>query len=133
MTNRRKKHSIGLVLDAMELRAIELSGTPECFEVCAQGCVTLPQGLVVDGTITDLAAMEVILKQLFRDGDFSRAPLLFGIKNQNILLRLANFPKVPEEKLRQAILLQAQQFIPIPISELVLDCVPGRELIENDR
>ncbi len=45
---------------------------------------------------------------------------------------MASFPKVPSEKMRNAVLFQAQQFIPVPDSELVLDYVLCGDIPNSD-
>lgn len=121
-----KKTVIGLVMDAAELRAVEVvQGASSQAVAC--GCVPLPAGLVEEGIITDLPTAARLLNEMFREHGFSNAPIVIGAKNDNMLLRNASFPDVPEEKLRGAVLLQAQQFIPVPTRELVLDfAVCGR-------
>jgi type IV pilus assembly protein PilM len=47
-------------------------------------------------------------------------------------MRYATFPKVPEEKLKSVISMQAQDFIPVPVSELGLDFVVIDETVDDD-
>ena len=47
-------------------------------------------------------------------------------------MRYATFPKVPDDKLRNVITMQAQDFIPVPVSELGLDFVVIDETTDDD-
>jgi Tfp pilus assembly PilM family ATPase len=47
-------------------------------------------------------------------------------------MRYATFPKVPDDKLRGVIMMQAQDFIPVPIAELGLDFVVIDETTDDD-
>lgn len=126
-----KKSAIGLVLDSTELRAVEVAFAPTVHAV-ACGSVTLPEGLVKDGLITDLFAAGALLSEMLRERGFSDAPFILGAKNENMLLRSASLPRVPDEKMRAAVMLQAQQFIPVPVRELVLDYVFCAQTEQDD-
>lgn len=131
-----KQAAIGLCFDTAEVRAVEVSLAPSPRAV-ACGCASLPEGLIKEGLIADTAAFAKIVTELLQSRGFSDAPVVLGAKGENMLLRSATFPKVPEDKLRKAVMLQAQQFLPVPVRELVLDFVPcgdteqeGRQLAE---
>lgn len=134
MTQQTNKSVIGLTTDAMELRAAEVERGVGGLKVTAKGCVPLPAGLITDGGIADLTAFSAAVGQLLKGPGFSRkAPLLIGVKNQNALLRIAAFPKLPPDKMKNAVLLQAQPVIPIPVSELELDCLFENEFQDENR
>lgn len=122
MRNSIKRSAIGLTMDSTELRAVEVAFAPHPYVVTA-GSIALQPGLIRDGLITDLPAVSGLLSELLRTYGFSSAPFVIGAKNENMLLRLASLPRVPDDKLRTTVMLQAQQFIPVPVRELVLDYV----------
>jgi type IV pilus assembly protein PilM len=132
MAKSRNKRVIGLVLGSAEMRAAELAADSGKMRVTAFGRLPLPAGLISDGLISDIPAAAALLGQLLKTRGFSGAPLLIGVKNQNVLLRMATFPKVPEDRMRNAILYQAQQFIPVAVNELVLDYVLCGEVPDSD-
>lgn len=127
-----KNHMIGLVLGSAELRAAQLSADSPKPRATASGRIALPAGLITDGVITDVSALASLIEQLLRSQGFSGGPLLVGIKGQHVLLRMATFPKVPDDKIKNAILYQAQQFIPVPVGDLVLDYVLCGDLPNAD-
>ncbi|MEG2174309.1 MAG: pilus assembly protein PilM [Oscillospiraceae bacterium] len=133
MVKSKRSHAVGLVMDAAEIRAVELAGLPQAPRLVASGCAALPEGLLVDGLFTDVPAAGALLSRLLRENSFSGAPLIIGAKNQNVLLRMASFSKVPADKMRNAVMYQAQQFIPIPVADLVLDYVECSEQSEGER
>lgn len=130
MKNSIKRSAIGLTIDSTELRAVEVAFTPHPYVVAA-GSVTLQPGWVRDGLIADLPAVSERLDDLLQTNGFSAAPFVIGAKNENMLLRLAALPRVPDDKMRNTVMLQAQQFIPVPVRELVLDYV-SNGLIEQE-
>jgi type IV pilus assembly protein PilM len=115
------KKMIGLEIDQYELRAVELSGD----KVEAYGRVALGQGVIEEGFIAKPDEAAKALRTLLKQNSFKGLDVCIGINNQNIIIRMATFRKVAPDKQRNMVLLQAQEFIPLPLSELQLDYVPG--------
>ena len=62
--------------------------------------------------------------------------MVLGVANQRVVVRLLNFPHMEEEDLRSAISFEAQDHIPMPLDEAVLDYVvlgPREERSDLDR
>ena len=59
--------------------------------------------------------------------------VVLGVNNENVIMRYATFPKVPDDKLKSVISMQAQDFIPVPVSELGLDFVVIDETTDDER
>lgn len=120
-------------MDSGEMRAVEVTGTQQRFKVTATGCVPLNAGITSEGMVSDVNTAGAVLSQLFKDNGFTRGtPVTIGAKSQNVLLRMAPFPNVPSDKMRNAVLYQAQKFIPIPVAELMLDYVECEKTESND-
>ena len=118
-----KNSIIGLVLDSQEIRAIELKGSEKKPYVVAWGKVKLPEGVVKDGRIINSQLFGVSLERLLNENGFKGRDIYLGVNNQDIIVRFATFPKVPEEKIRNMIHFQAQEYMPVSIEELELDYV----------
>ncbi|MGI6084347.1 MAG: type IV pilus biogenesis protein PilM [Acetivibrionales bacterium] len=118
-----KNSIIGLVLDSQEIRAIELKGTRKKPSVLAWGKVKLPEGVVKEGKIINSQLFGVSLERLFIENGFNGRDIFLGVNNQDIIVRFATFQKVPEDKIRNMIYFQAQEYMPVSIEELVLDYV----------
>ena len=133
MAKGKKANAVGIIIDAAQIRAVELSGSKKAPAVAAFGWVPMPEGLMRDGIITDISRAAELLDDLWKDSGFSDAPWIVGAKNQNVLMRLAAFPRAADDKMDNIIRFQAQQAIPIPVSELVLDYLLCDELTEDGR
>ncbi|MGI6124455.1 MAG: type IV pilus biogenesis protein PilM [Acetivibrionales bacterium] len=118
-----KNSIIGLVLDSQEIRAIELKGSQKKPVVVAWGKVKLPEGVVKEGRIVNAQLFNVSLERLFLENGFKGRDIYLGVNNQDIIVRFASFPKVPEDKIRNMIHFQAQEHMPVSIEELVMDYV----------
>lgn len=117
------KKVIGLEIFANELRAAEISGSPAKIKIEAYNSVSVPDGVITDGLIVKPEVFMQYLKNMLTDGGFKARDIVVEIISRNLILRLASFPKVTGDKQNNVILLQAQDFIPIPLAELELSYV----------
>lgn len=117
------KKVIGLEIFANELRAAEVSGNLSQINVEAYNSVFLPDGVITDGLIMKPEVFMKYLKDMLTEGNFKARNMVIEIISRNLILCLASFPKVAADKQHNVIMLQAQDFIPIPISELELSYV----------
>ncbi|HIE12582.1 MAG TPA: type IV pilus assembly protein PilM [Desulfotomaculum sp.] len=117
----KPSRAVGLELDNGEARAVELSGRSRPPTLTAFGRASLPEGAVSEGMVNDPEAVGTALGRLWAEGGFSCREVVLGVANQGVLVRFANFPKVPQNQLAKVIRYQAQDHLPISISSVVLD------------
>lgn len=93
---------------------------------------SLPDGLVFEGEVVDAEGLAAELKAFWKSAGFSGKRLSCGVANQKIVVRTMEFPVIDPKELRAAIEFQAQEAIPIPLDEAILDfqvlsTTPGEE------
>lgn len=113
--------SIGLELDTGFIRAAEVGGRGGNLKVTAAAQVLIPKTAVVDGVVQEVATVSEALNKLWAQAKFSSRNVVLGMFNQSVIIRLITFPKVPKNKLEQAVKLQAGEYIPIPPAQMLLD------------
>ncbi len=91
------------------------------------GQVALPEGTVVGGEIVDEAVMRDALHQLWKTTRLPKKRVVVGIANQRVIVRRIDMDYMDEEQLAEALPFQAQEYIPIPIDDAILDFVPLEE------
>lgn len=126
------KSVIGFEIDSFAIRAIEMTRSNDEFSVLACGKIPLSEGVIEEGFIRDADAFNLSLIELLQNGGFKASDVVVGVNNENVIMRYASFPKVPDDKLRNMVLLQAQEFIPIPVQEMEIDYVVAGEGINDD-
>ena len=126
--------AIGIEYNSHEIRAVELvKNASGSYEISAFGREVYSNGVTANGLISDGGLFTVTLNDLITRGGFRNdAPVVVGVNNENVIMRYATFPKVPDDKLRNVITMQAQDFIPVPVSELGLDFVVIDETTDDD-
>lgn len=126
--------AIGIEYNSHDIYAVELTKASDGkYEITAYEKEDFEPGVISNGMITDPALFHAALSDLLNRGKFNtNAPIVVGVNNENVIMRYATFPKVPDDKLRGVITMQAQDFIPVPVSELGLDFVVIDETTDDD-
>jgi type IV pilus assembly protein PilM len=84
----------------------------------------LPADTVREGEVLDEGVLSEVLREVFKDGGLSRRVRL-GVANQRTVLRTIELPPVTDRKeLAAAVRFQAQDQVPMPLSNAVLDFLP---------
>jgi type IV pilus assembly protein PilM len=96
------------------------------------GQVGLPEGAVVAGEIVEEGIVRDALTQLWKTAKLPRKRVVVGLANQRVIVRRVDLPYMAEDELAQALPFQAQEYIPIPIDEAILDFVPLEEFATPD-
>lgn len=126
--------AIGIEYNSHEIKAVELTKNADGkYSVSAYGKEVLDPNVMGNGIIVDNSLFSMALNGLMSRNKFNNnSPIVIGVNNENVIMRYATFPKVPEDKLRGVITMQAQDFIPVPIAELGLDFVVIDETTDDD-
>jgi type IV pilus assembly protein PilM len=81
----------------------------------------LPADIVREGEVLDEGVLAETLRELFKNGDLDRRVRL-GVANQRTVLRTLDLPPVDDRKeIEAAVRFQAQDQVPMPLSNAVLD------------
>jgi type IV pilus assembly protein PilM len=123
----------GLDIGTFAVRAAELSLDGERPTLTAFGQVALPPGAVVGGEVIDIEAVTEAIRRLWANGRFSTKKVRLGVSSQRVIVRQADLPAMSAEDLRSAIHFEAQDLIPIPIEDALIDfCVLGTDAPEAE-
>jgi len=114
------KTTIGLDIGTSAVRAAEIRGAdPGVLVRFAQ--LSLPAGSVVGGEIVDIDAVAMVVRDLWRQGEFKGKRIAVGVANQSVVVRQVDVPKMEEAELASALRYQVQDYIPISIDDALLD------------
>jgi type IV pilus assembly protein PilM len=116
-----KGRLIGLKIGASQLAAARVSnnGSVELLQVARE---PLAPGIIVGGELRDPDALSEALKDFFEKHGLPKKGVRLGIANNRIGVRTFEIAGIEDEKqLANAIRFRAQETLPIPIDEAVLD------------
>lgn len=113
--------SIGLYMGTNTIRAAQIKpGTPKP-QLVKYATQATPHGAVVEGEIADHEILGRSLQQMWSRQGFKSKNVVIGLANQKLVIRLIELPFMEKEELKGALQFQAQDYIPIPIEEAILD------------
>ncbi len=131
ITKKKDIALVGLDIESASIAATEVraNGAPR---LAATAIAQLPDGAFNDGEVVDSGAITDALRGLFSEHKLCRRVRL-GIANQRVVVRTLRLPTIDDPKeLEAAVRFEAQEQIPMPIDQAVLDHrviggVPGSE------
>jgi type IV pilus assembly protein PilM len=124
--------AIGLDIGTSVVRAVELSYGRGGLTLERFGQVVLPDGAVRDGEVVDVDAVAASLRQLWSATRLSHKKVVLGVANQRVVVRQMDLPWMPKEELKASLPFQAQDFLPIPVEQAVLDFFPVEDIVDAE-
>ncbi|HOT23205.1 MAG TPA: type IV pilus assembly protein PilM [Thermoleophilia bacterium] len=113
--------NVGIDLEQAAIAGAQIRGGKIGQTLMAAAVRALPEGLVFEGEVVDVDGLAAQLKSFWKEAGFSGRRLRLGVANQKIVVRTMEFPLIDEKELEAAIQYQAQEAIPIPLEEAILD------------
>jgi type IV pilus assembly protein PilM len=80
----------------------------------------LPAGVMRDGLVTDADRLSAELKSLFAEHKLSKR-VRVGLATPRTVLRVIDLPPLDDKDIRTALVMQAQERIPMPLERAVMD------------
>jgi type IV pilus assembly protein PilM len=117
----RAKKLVGLKIGASQIAAARVvnNGGPQLVQVARE---ELDSGIVVGGELREAEELAQVLRRFFRSHKLPRQNVRLGISNNRIGVRTFEIAGIHDEKqLANAIRYRAQETLPIPVEEAVLD------------
>ena len=115
------KQVVGLKLGASRLNAacVTVNGSTEVVQLAS---APLPQGLITGGEVRQVEPLGEALKEFFKKHKLPKRNVRIGLANNRIGVRTIEVTGIEDPKhLANAVRFRAQEALPIPIDEAVLD------------
>lgn len=118
---KRTKQLVGLDIDPAGVAVAQVAVNGHV-EIERAAFAELESGIVRDGEVADSDALTETLKALWRDEKGLDKRVRVGVANQKIVVRVVELPPLESRKeLEAAVRFQAQESIPMPLENAVLD------------
>jgi type IV pilus assembly protein PilM len=113
------KDLVGVDIEPGYIAVVAGSSDAVAIERAAQA--PLPGGVVRDGEVVDVETLATALRELFAEKKLTRRVRL-GVANQRIVMRTIDLPPLTDAKeIASAVQFQAQDHIPMPLDQAVLE------------
>jgi type IV pilus assembly protein PilM len=115
--------AVGLDLDRGAIKAVQIGGSSAGYTLQHVGYRKLQAGAIADGEVADHDLLAYELREFWNSHSFRGKTVYMGVANQKVVVRLLDFPRMSPEDLKGAISFEAQDHIPMPLDEAILDYV----------
>ncbi len=112
---------VGIDLEQSSIAGAQVNGSRQGHALTHAAVRSLPPGLMFEGEVVDVEGLAAELKSFWKASGFSGKRFALGVANQKVVVRTMDFPIMDEKELRAAIEFQAQEAIPIPLADAILD------------
>ena len=118
---RRAKSMVGLDIGTSRVKLVELTAKGASVELTRAAVELTPVDVIRDGKVVQPEQVAVVIKKALAAGHFRPGEVVAAIAGQGVVVRHVQFPKMPEEELREALKWEGQKYIPFPMEEAVVD------------
>ncbi|MGN6446638.1 type IV pilus assembly protein PilM [Amnibacterium sp.] len=94
--------------------------------------IPVPHDAIREGVVVDEDAVVGALENLRGSAGFGTRRAVLGIGGQQVLIRELVMPAMPADALRDALPFKAQDLLPLPVEDAVLDFYPIEEVEDAD-
>ena len=124
---------IGLDIGSSAVRAVQLEQRRgDTLTLTRYGEVALPPGAVVDGDVVEPTVVASALRELWGRAGLRQRAVAVGLASQRVTVRQIDLPELPDAELADAVRLQAQDQLPIPVDQALLDHVVVEHYVVGD-
>jgi type IV pilus assembly protein PilM len=105
---------------SLKIAQVSLSG-PKSFVTTAIGLVQNPVGTLAFGDKTTSDKLLPAVKQLMHDAGIHDKRAVISVPESKVYSRIVSMPNMSDAELASAVNWEAEQFVPIPVSEVEID------------
>jgi len=120
----KKKDCLGLDIGASSVKIVQLKKKKSLTKLAGYGASPLPDNLVIEGIISDPESLAKIIKAMMsnaKEGRFTAEKIIASIPDKNVFTRVLELPDLSEKDLKEAVMWEADQSIPMALTDLVVD------------
>ena len=132
----KDKPIFGLDIGHGSLKVMQTERHGKKSRVVGYGTASFDASAIQDGVIVNPKAIAKATRELFEHrliGDITTKRVVVAIPAYRTFTRLINLPVMSGNQLQEAVELEAEQYIPMPLEELYLDYdVVGRTTVQGE-
>ena len=117
----KQKPVVGLDIGSSSIKAVELKGNKQGFELVSFGLEPLAQDTVVDGAIMDAPLVAASIGTIFDNQQIKTRNVATSVSGHSVIVKRVTLPMMTEDELYDRIQSEASQHIPFDISDVNLD------------
>lgn len=130
----KKHHYIGLHINTHAIKALQFDVSSKRTKLRGFTNVAMPKGMMVNDDFTDQEALkDLITRSIHKPqyGGFSTNRVVVAIPESKSFVRIIPLQKMKESEIANAILFEAESYIPLPMDQVYFDWQIMRETDEG--
>ena len=121
MWNSTKKSMVGVDIGSSSVKAVELQGKNNDFQLVSLGYEGLQPDSIVDGQIMELNSVSNAIGNIFNEHKIKTTKVAAGVNGHSVIVKNIVLPQMTEDELRESFAWHAEEHIPFDISDVNLD------------
>ena len=117
----RKRVFFGLDVGSSAVKLVQLQEGPKGYGLGAFAMVTLPPDVIGEGMIKDPPVVVDAIKECAAKAGVKTKEAVLSVSGRELIMKKIQLPKVTAKELGDAIMLEAEHHINLPIDEVYLD------------
>lgn len=111
----------GLEISDFSIKTLFLRKRRNALKAINFSKIKIPSGIVQEGEIKDEERLASLIKEAIKKGKIKTKYVVTSLPENKIFLEMIQMPKLSEEELKSAIVFEAENYIPLPLEEIILD------------
>jgi type IV pilus assembly protein PilM len=121
MWNSVKKSMVGVDIGSSSVKAVELQGKNNAFQLVSLGYEGLQPDSIVDGQIMELNSVSNAIGSIFNEHKIKTTKVAAGVNGHSVIVKNIVLPQMTEDELQESFAWHAEEHIPFDISDVNLD------------
>jgi len=121
MWNSVKKSMVGVDIGSSSVKAVELQGKNNVFQLVSLGYEGLQPDSIVDGQIMELNSVSNAIANIFNEHKIKTTKVAAGVNGHSVIVKNIVLPQMTEDELQESFAWHAEEHIPFDISDVNLD------------
>ena len=120
----KDKPMFGLDIGSSTIKVMQINSRKNGLQISGYGATQFDPSYTENGVITDLEGMAKSIKSMFDNdliGHITTRRVAMSVPTSRTYSRVLTLPKLSNKELTEAIHLEAEQYIPVPIDDLYVD------------
>src|SRR3989338_5524664 len=115
------QNTFGLDIGTSTTKLIQLNKNGDKFDLIAHGIISSPPRALASEAIEDQDELSEVLKRLVDEARPTTKNVVTALPESQIFTRVIDMPLLSESELTSALKWEAEQYVPLPLSEVQLD------------
>ena len=112
----------GIDIGTSAVKIVQLKKSFGKYELISFGSAPVPEGLAQSDSTVDIKKLGRIIKELVHSMHLITKNVIVSLPGSAIFTTVVKIPKMPMSEVKKAISYQAEQNVPLKISEIKIDC-----------